>query len=197
MKVFYVTSTEFYKKHPDKYNAMLKLLEKLTGKKPNHYTDQQSQEFDFTKDQDELTGMIRKMERALKDSDVLIADISISSAGPGYDIATALNLKKPVLVLKREDDKAKRGPHSITVKKTRLMNFIKYNEKNIEKIIKDFLQNAKQKLDTKFILIISPEIDRYLEWASDYKRMHKAQIVRDAVGERMKKDQEWKELQEE
>ncbi len=192
MKVFYVTSTEFYKKFPEKFKETVKLLEELSRDKVLTYTEQQSKDFDFEKDQEEIRKMIKEIEKSMKEADVLIADITISTAGPGYDIATALNLKKPVLVLKREDDNVKRGPHSITVKKSKLLNYIKYNDENIRKVLRDFLNNSRKLLDTKFILIISPEIDRYLEWAADNKRMHKAQIVREAVEDMMVKDQEFK-----
>lgn len=165
----------------------------MTGNKAISFTDKQSQDFDYEKDQSEIAKLIKDTELGLKKADAVIADITYSSAGPGYDIASALNLKKPVLVLKRADDTIKRGPHSITVQKNKLLNYIKYDDSNIESIISNFLSTAKNMLDTKFILIISPEIDRYLEWASEYRRMHKAQLVRNAVEDMMKKDKEWKE----
>ena len=194
MKIFYVTSTEFYRKYPKKYASNIKLIEKLSGEKVSHFTNRQSQEFDYDTEQEEVTQLIKNIEHELKDADALIADITISSAGPGYDIATALGLKKPVLVLKHESDTSKRGPHSITIKKNQLLNYIKYNDTNFEKVLKDFLVQAEGKLDTKFILIIPAKIDQYLEWSSSYKRMHKAQLVREAIEKYMDKDEDWKEF---
>lgn len=195
MKVYYVASTEFYKNNKKKFEQYRETISKLSGSKTITFTERQSKEFDFAQDQDELRKLVKDTEKGLKDADVVIADITSSSAGPGYDIASALNMKKPVLVLKRDDDDTSRGPHSITVKKSKQMNYIKYNDENFEKIVQDFLSKAKQQLDTKFILIISPEIDRYLEWASSTRRMHKAQVVRNAVEDAMSKDKEWKKAQ--
>jgi len=194
MKIFYVTATEFYRKFPEKYKKNIELIEKISGNKVEHFTSKQSQEFDYNTDQNELIKLTKDIEKALKHSDALIADITYSSAGPGYDIATALNLKKPVLVLKRVDDKSKRGPHPITVKQSNLLTYMRYNDSNQKEIIEDFITKAKEKLDTKFIFIVPAEIDRYLEWASDYKRMHKAQIVRTAIENYMEGDSDWKEL---
>jgi hypothetical protein len=55
------------------------------------------------------------------------------------------------------------------------------------------MKEASSRLDSKFILIISPEMDRYLNWASKVKRTHKAQVVRAALEVMIKKDKEYKD----
>jgi len=45
----------------------------------------------------------------------------------------------------------------------------------------------------KFILIITPEIDRYLEWSSIERRMHKSQVVRAAIEKVIKRDGEYQD----
>ena len=40
-------------------------------------------------------------------------------------------------------------------------------------------------------------MDRYLNWASKTKRTHKAQVVRSAVEQMIKKDKEYREYNEE
>lgn len=131
---------------------------------------------------------------SIKKADVIVAEVTTLPSGIGFLVSTALNQKKPVLALFNKDSKS---TPSTTLKgsNNKLMSFKEYSDETIEKTIKSFLNKVKNLLDTKFILIISPEIDRYLEWASDYKRMHKAQIVREAVEEMMKKDKEWKKMQ--
>lgn len=68
-----------------------------------------------------------------------------------------------------------------------------YNAKNIIETINEATKEAISKLDSKFILIISPEMDRYLNWASKVKRTHKAQLVRSALEALIKKDKEYKD----
>lgn len=53
-------------------------------------------------------------------------------------------------------------------------------------------EKYKEAEEPKFILIISKEIDRYLEWASAAYLMHKSRIVRDAIEDRMSGDKEYK-----
>lgn len=197
MKALYISSTPFYKEHRDLFDTTKKTIEKYTGTDVRTYTDKQAEDFNFEEDHSKIVKLVKDSENEIKNADILIADITISSAGTGYDIASALNQKKPVLVLKQKNSSAKRGPHTITVKKTRLLNHVEYsNKEDLDKVIKDFVSKAKTLLDTKFILIISAEIDRYLEWASDNKRMHKAQLVRNAVEEMMGRDRDWKKSQD-
>lgn len=132
-----------------------------------------------------------KIEKSIKDADIVIAEISTADSKVGFDIATALNEKKVVIAMEKEGKEDK----FVTVfhgNKVRNLLVKKYNAKNVIDVVTDAVEEAKSKLDTKFILIISPEIDRYLDWASQTKRMHKAQIVRNAVESILKKDKDYK-----
>lgn len=133
--------------------------------------------------------------KSIKNCDVVVAEITTTSSGQGFLLATAINQKKPVVAMYNSDSKIK---PSITLEgvNSRLFNYLKYSESNIDTVVKKAISKVKQTLDTKFILIISAEIDRYLEWASNERRMHKAQIVRNSVEDAMAKDKEWKKSQE-
>jgi len=148
-------------------------------------------------DQVDFEGAYKKNIASIKNSDILVAEVTNLSSGIGFLISTALNLKKPVLALYF-------GPShkqlSTTLKgsaSNKLMFFREYDTDTYKDVITKFLQKVKSITDTKFILIISPDIDKYLEWASDYKRMHKAQLVREAVEAYMENDKDWAEFQAE
>lgn len=133
-------------------------------------------------------------QKLLKNCDFLVAEVTTFSSGIGYLIANTLNLKKPVIVLFNSKI-GKLAPNAIksSAIKSKLLKYVEYKtDEELDKILVDYVEEVKQKLDTKFILIISSQIDRYLEWASNDKRMHKAQIVRNAVEDMMGRDKEWK-----
>jgi hypothetical protein len=146
-------------------------------------------------DANDFEGAYKRNMTAIKKCDFLVAEVSNLSSGIGFLISTALTMKKPVLALYYKPSKH----HLSTMLKgstsNKLMFFKEYDDSNYEKVVKDFLNSVKSIIDTKFILIISPEIDRYLEWVSDNRRMHKAQVVRNAVEDIMKKDKDWKKAQ--
>ncbi len=140
----------------------------------------------------EIKDSYKLITMSMKSADVFIADITLPSVGVGVEIAQAMEERKPTLVLRYKNEKE--APiANIKANQSVLMTYREYDDNNIEEIIADFLKEAKEKLDTKFILIISPDIDKYLKWASDEYRMHKAQIVRDAIEDKMKKDKDYKD----
>jgi len=139
----------------------------------------------------EIQESYKIITKSMKSADVFIADITLPDVGVGLEIAQAMEERKPTLVLRYR--KEKETPiANIKANKSKLMSYKEYDEDNLEDIIKSFLDESKDKLDTKFILIISPDIDKYLKWASEEYRQHKAQIVRDAIEDKLSKDKDYK-----
>ena len=132
---------------------------------------------------------------AIKKSDFIIVEISNMTSGLFFIIASALNEKKPILAL--NNDKSGSAPEKSLASysaKNKLFTYIEYNDKTLNSIVSNYINNVKKVIDTKFILIISPQIDQYLEWASINRRMHKAQVVRRAVEQVMVDDKEYKKV---
>ncbi|MCA9379930.1 hypothetical protein KC675_01995 [Candidatus Dojkabacteria bacterium] len=197
MKIFYTSSSEFLKEESKLYKSGLKFL-KNQGLKVQDYVNTNLEKFHNNPISEDVYSIAAKEQNdAIKNSDIIIADITHSSGAIGFYIAMSLNNKKPVLVLRKKDKNVERTPGPIIGYKSRLLTFKEYeNEAERNKALQDFVNKSKQKLDSKFILIISSEIDRYLEWASQENRMHKAQIVRDAIEKVMNKDTEYKRILE-
>ncbi len=139
----------------------------------------------------DATKLFNSSEKAIKDTDVVIAEVSKSDSKVGYEIARAFSEKKIVIALESDKGKSETNP-IIHGNKSRSLVYKKYSDKNAEDVVQKALKEAASKLDSKFILIISPEIDRYLDWASQNKRMHKAQIVRNALETIIKKDKDYR-----
>jgi hypothetical protein len=193
MKAYFTTSYSYRVDNKGEYELLTKALNQIFGDGNVFYADDKIDIELEENDEKSILGSVKTRQDALKNADVLIADITDGSAGVGYNIHTALSLKKPVLVLREKSESKKRVHHPITTGKIKLITYKEYSNQEEAKLhIRKFMNGARKMLDTKFILIISPEIDRYLEWAADNKRMHKAQIVREAVEDMMTKDQEYK-----
>lgn len=145
-------------------------------------------------DAEQLEDTYKRNQKLLKNADFLIAEATDYSSGIGYLIASALNQKKPVLALHNTNRNAQPSNILKASSASKLLTFSEYgDDKTLSQRTADFANKVKGMLDTKFILIISPEIERYLEWSSDTRRMHKAQVVRQAVEEAMDKDKEYQD----
>jgi len=132
----------------------------------------------------------KEAEKALKRADIVILEVSYPGRRIGYEMARALDEGKVVILLYLKD--AQVMPSNIYGNQSKKLIVKEYTEDTIDDTIEEALKAAKKLLDTKFILIISPEIDRYLNWSAGKKRMHKAQIVRSAIEATMAKDAEYK-----
>ncbi len=189
MKAFFIADRRV-KEKTALYNTIIKDLEKHGMKVDKSWINRSSEEdsHDFE------NAYVRNM-KSIKDNDVIVAEVTELTTGVGFLISTALNQKKPVLAL---FNKTSKDVPSTTLKgsNNKLLLFSEYLPNELDARIKEFTSRVKEMLDTKFILIISSEIERYLEWASDFRRMHKAQIVRAAIEEMMDKDKEYKKSAE-
>lgn len=144
---------------------------------------------EFQKNGKLTEGYSTKIDKVIRESDIVIAEVSNPDLKVGIEISKALSERKVVLALYK--DKTSASIDAITTNDAKTLLVKKYSTANIDKVIASSIDEAKGKLDTKFILIISSEIDRYLDWSSQHRRMHKAQVVRTAVEALMKKDKEY------
>jgi nucleoside 2-deoxyribosyltransferase len=197
MKVYYATSTAFHEKYKDTlFKKTVNYLGFKVGQKNlkvNKYNPPISTEIDPK----EAKKIIKYNEKALKDADVVVTDITESSGGVGFQIALALLERKPVLAVRYTEDEKLISNSQLTSSTYKNIEYEEYaNEDELTKHIDEFIGDAETKIDTKFILIIPAEIDKYLNWAADFRRMHKAQIVRQAIEKEMDKDKDWKDYLE-
>jgi hypothetical protein len=189
MKAFYLSDrkSEGYHKR-DK-----KIVDSLT--KHGYKIDTTHYKSTVENDEKDLKVTYNKYMQSIKNSELVVAEVSFLSSGLGFFISAALNANKPVLALFNTE--SNEGVSKTLKGSTdKLMHYVEYDWKSLDQHLVKFTSTIKKKLDSKFILIISPEIDRYLEWSSQENRMHKAQIVRDAIEKVMNKDTEYKRILE-
>ena len=188
MKVFFIGSDRTQLYNVELYKKIVNKLDNLGLKVDRSWLNTTTKE-----DYHDFEKAHKRNLNSIKNCDIMVAEVTKMTSGVGFLIATALTEKKPVLAIFEKD---KLDLPSITLKgSSKLSKLLKYEEyklDNIESVVKSYLTKIRSMLDTKFILIISPEIDRYLEWASANRRMHKAQVVRSALEGIMEKDTEYK-----
>jgi hypothetical protein len=121
---------------------------------------------------------------AINKADVVIADATIRGFGIGYQVALAVQMKKPTLVLCKkgiDDSFFASGIDTGVVYK-------EYTERSIKDIIKNFLQeNDIQAKDMRFNFFIDRPIYNYLRWAAYKTGKTKAEILRELVSKEIKK----------
>ncbi len=182
--IFSQTDSKFVKNYVNIASALENAGNKLSVIKLNEISAEPEQ---AKKEYSKIINFIKK-------SDFIVIETTVQASVIGFLISTAINEKKPILTL--SDEKFGKDSESFWnyAIKNKLLTSKTYSLKTVETVISEFLNSIKKIIDTKFILIISPEIDTYLQWASDNRRMHKAQVVRRAVEEIMVLDKEYKKV---
>lgn len=125
---------------------------------------------------------------AIAKADVIVAETSYENFAVGYQVAVAVQQKKPVLLLRHasagknafatgvEDDWVKRAA---------------YTEENLEPILSKFLkENDIQAKDMRFNFFIDRPIYNYLRWAAFRTGKTKAEILRELVAREIDKANE-------
>lgn len=134
----------------------------------------------------------KRVQDWIKSADFLIAEITTPSNGVGHEIFLALNEKKPVLALyayglaEQRDVTVRGNPSKYLTTKS-------YTKESLSKILKEYCEEVQDKLDSKFILTLNPELDKFLTWLAEDERTSKAQIVRGALSNKRNKDKRYKE----
>jgi hypothetical protein len=130
----------------------------------------------------------------IKNADIVVVEASFASSGLGYEVASALEEKKPVIALynmTEDRDNPRHIPSVPTSLKGNTSKYLilkEYDMRNLTRILDLALNDAKAMVDTKFILIIPPAIDRYLEWNVREKNKPKAVITRESIEKVMLED---------
>jgi len=127
----------------------------------------------------------RQNLEALAKADIVIAEASAKSFSIGYQVATAIQQKKPVLILTNNHALDGTFGSGITSDFVRSRN---YTLDSIHQIIADFIEeNTIDSKDLRFNFFIDRQIYNYLRWSSYNTGKTKAEILRELVRQEMDK----------
>lgn len=121
-------------------------------------------------------------------SDVVIIEGTVSSFSIGHQMTLALGKNKPTLVLIYNDGSERRNKFQssfIYGVKSPFLTVSKYsNREDLRKILTDFLSKGIA-ASIKFNIVLSKEIENYLNWASFYYKINKSEFIRDVLTKHM------------
>lgn len=119
-------------------------------------------------------------------ADVIVTEATLRSFGTGYVLARAIELRKPTLILRRDDmqdDSIVAGidERDITSKT--------YNQKTLERILVSFLkENDYKTKQVRFSFVIERRMRNFLRWKSTRTGETEGKIVRQLIEKDMEKE---------
>ena len=121
---------------------------------------------------------------AISRADAVIAETSTPSFSVGYQVALAVNMKKPILVLNREGVEKSFFASGIEAG----IDYRKYTNSDVDTTVTEFLKNNDiGTKDMRFNFFIDRPIYNYLRWAALKTGKTKAEILRELVKNEIEK----------
>jgi hypothetical protein len=131
----------------------------------------------------------KKISKWKKQADMVLVEASTPSFGVGQEIAEALTDNKQVVVLYKVGMK----PHILLNQGQEALYFVEYNENNLEKVLEEYIEYAKEHSDTRFNFFISPQIGTFLDWISRKKKLPRAVYLRRLIEDDMKLNKDYED----
>ena len=131
----------------------------------------------------------KKLVKWISEADIVVAELSHSSASIGHEVSLALEKGKNVIALSSTN----RGPAIFLGIKSDKLQMIKYDLNNLEGVLGKAIEKAKSKSDIRFNFFISPQINDYLDWISKEKRVPRAVYLRELLEKEIANNREFQE----
>lgn len=127
----------------------------------------------------------RENIEAIAKADVVIAEATQAGFGVGYQVASAVQQKKPVLILRHvsaDKDSFASGVDNVNV------TYKEYDDETLESVVDSFLEEHDVQLkDMRFNFFIDRQIYNYLRWSALKTGKTKAEILRELVQQEIEK----------
>lgn len=190
MTIILIGSININEEQKQTYRLIVKALEHIGSKVYHeHITNTSQDQLDRMSD-DEKIEFHNKILKQVKNSDVIVAEVTHSSMGVGFLIANALDFHKPTILLYQKEE-----PTNLlaNLEENERLIAIKYEEKSdLKKLLGDAIEYAAEKQDVRFNFFVSPQIQQYLDWLAKYKRTPRAVYLRELLEKDMRENKEWK-----
>jgi 2'-deoxynucleoside 5'-phosphate N-hydrolase len=111
----------------------------------------------------------KQLEKWIKLSDFMIAEVSFPSISVGYEISLAMQMDKPVLILYSD-----KPPSLLAHHEDEKLVCEKYTNETVGGIIKDFVGFIDDKTRSRFTFFVTPEIASFLEKVQKKQKIPKS-----------------------
>jgi len=189
MKIYFTAAISQVEEFGTYYTRIIKALEQnsTNSVQYDHVTETS---FTQIKDQnhDAFVEFYKKAVRWITQSDIVVVEASFpSTLNIGHEITLALEKGKPVIMF------YKKGFETFFLSglNSEKLFLIEYNDNNLEQLVKDTLDYAKDQSDTRFNFFISPSLSHYLDWISQHKKIPRSVYLRQLIENDREKNKEY------
>lgn len=185
MKIYFTANIyDIPSEHHQNYREIVKALKDLGHRVQADHILGKTAEMLKEQSEEEKIAIYRKMMAWKHQSDLVVVEASYPSFGVGQEITYALTNNKPVIALHMPGKQTR----ILTGVGTEYLFIVEYSIENVKKVLKDYIEYARETADTRFNFFISSEIDAFLDWISKKRKIPRAVFLRQLIEEDMKKN---------
>jgi hypothetical protein len=192
MKVHFACSTSELEKYKDNYLKICNLIKEMGHTITRDWIEEAIQLVKEKKvnslDREET---YNKVVSSILASDVVVIEGTVASFSVGHQITLGLSKNKPTLFLisKQEAKKNTKVKNSFLAGiNSPLLKVVEYDDSNLADTLNDFLNNNGGRPVVKFNIVLTKEIENYLDWVSFTNKVNKSEFIRNLILKHMKDD---------
>lgn len=190
MKVYFTASVFQQEQYKDYYLQIVSILMKLGHKVIHEHVTKTDMSFVNSQTVKQNREYYQTVQKGISNADILVAEVSFpSTLNIGHEITLALSKGKPVICLYL---KGKVSAFFNGIKNDKLL-YEEYTPETLEKVLVESLEHLSENTDTRFNFYISPEIENYLDWVSQTKKLPRAVFLRNLLEKAMKAEKDFKD----
>jgi hypothetical protein len=186
MKLHFVGSVEGNK---EDYKKIIETAKDLGWEVLTEHSLERSMEDIKEESEEEAELYAKKMLQWIKKADVVLVEATKAALGSGFELATALNLSKPVIVFYQPEDGER--PHVLKGISSDRLQVVSYNNETLKEALKFALDYAAETQDTRFNFFISPKHQNYLDWIAKHQKIPRSVFLRHLIEEHMVENKEY------
>lgn len=181
MKVFFSASQRGKEEFGEYYERIYKTIDKLgyTNLDPTFLSTTPTEFYQGLgkKGREANVEFYNRNIARLKAADINVFEGSFHSLSIGFMIVKSIDFNKPTIVLYLDG----RVPHFLAGTEEEKLLMRSYKKDNLEKIIEQSLQEAKQRSDKRFNFFISPQLLSYLNKVAKDQGITKSTFIRNLI----------------
>lgn len=126
-----------------------------------------------------------KVVASILASDVVIIEGTVASFSVGHQVTLGLSKNKPTLFLTKKKSAGTKGTKVkssfLAGLTSPLLTMAEYDDSNLADVLNDFLNNNGARPVVKFNIVLTKEIENYLDWASFTYKVNKSEFIRNLI----------------
>jgi hypothetical protein len=186
MTAYFTASVAAKQKYLEQYLKIIQDLQAMKVRVIYEHIIESSEETIRLHTKEERYSFHDKVEKWIQSCDFMVVETSHPSISVGYEIAHALRIGKPILLLYSEGD----PPSLLGQHKNERLVCERYTLEKVSQTIKNFIRYIEGKHDLRFTFFISPEIATYLDRISVQRKIPKSVYIRQLIEQEMEKESE-------